>query len=363
MIINFRRDDLHAKATWTSERERLATFREWGWDTYVRVYLPITPSRDTRVEIRRAADAEGTVLHQTWRTPARTIEERLRVGDDWLAAKGDIAYLRIDDDFRPSRYLEVPLKTSDDFAALEHILPIDNPADLDVLARNYVEARALGEEFGFPVAAVESSGLDWLIWLWPAEEAILRASLETASIERLIDHIDRATRRRLAALFDLGVDFSVRRGWYEGTDFWSPTLFRRLAVPALERQIALARQAGVPFVYLMDSGITPLLSDLAGLRFDCLHGADPVLARVRQDLREIRAALPGKALWGGISAPEHLARGTPAATERAVEEAFAACGRTGFLLGPCATLRSYFPWENMLAGERAWRRLRGGEGR
>ncbi len=40
------------------------------------------------------------------------------------------------------------------------------------------------------------------------------------------------------------------------------------------------------------------------------------------------------------------------------EEAFAACGRTGFLLGPCSSFRQYYPWENMVACERAWRRLR-----
>jgi hypothetical protein len=304
------------------------------------------------------ADGEDSILHQVWHTPAGALEERLRLTDDWLTANRAVDYLRLDDDFRPTRYVETPLKTSADLAALEHVLPIDNPADVDELKRHYQAARALGDEFGFPVAAVESAGLDWLIWLWPGEEAILRASLETDTIAQLLDHIDAATRRRLEVLLDLGVDFIVRRGWYEGTDFWSPTLFHRLARPALERQISLSSQAGTPFVYLIDSGITPILPELAALQFDCLHGADPVLARVKQDMREIRAALPGKSLWGGLSGPEHLARGTPQATERAVEEAFAACGRTGFLLGPCSSFRAYFPWENLMACERAWRRLR-----
>lgn len=63
-------------------------------------------------------------------------------------------------------------------------------------------------------------------------------------------------------------------------------------------------------------------------------------------------------MWGGISGPEHLGRGTPPDTERAVERAFEACGKTGFILGPGVGIRHDWPRENIEACSRAWKRLR-----
>ena len=45
----------------------------------------------------------------------------------------------------------------------------------------------------------------------------------------------------------------------------------------------------------------------------------------------------------------------------AVEQAFESCGRLGFVLGPLQTIRPVgpaWPWANIEACERAWRRLR-----
>ena len=101
----------------------------------------------------------------------------------------------------------------------------------------------------------------------------------------------------------------------------------------------------------------PLLPYLADLDIDCLCGVEPVHGG-GQDLREIRDALPGKSLWGGISGPEHLGRGGPERTEQAVEQAFKDCGRRGFILGPAVSIRKGWPEENIRACERAWKRLR-----
>jgi hypothetical protein len=40
------------------------------------------------------------------------------------------------------------------------------------------------------------------------------------------------------------------------------------------------------------------------------------------------------------------------------ERAFAACGRRGFVLGPVVGFRCDWPWKNLDACDRAWRRLR-----
>jgi hypothetical protein len=160
----------------------------------------------------------------------------------------------------------------------------------------------------------------------------------------------------LEVLLELGLDAVSRRGWYESADLWSPRDFREFARGPLVEDIRVTHAADCVFIYLMDSGFVPLLGELGALDFDCLFGADPAIRPV--DLRQVRTALPGKSLWGGISATLHLGRGTPAETERAVEQAFDSCGRLGFVLGPLEGIRHNWPWDNILACERAWRRLR-----
>jgi len=91
--------------------------------------------------------------------------------------------------------------------------------------------------------------------------------------------------------------------------------------PELEWEIRAAKAAGAVFIYLMDSGVGPLLPDLNRLALDCLKGIDPATAG-GVDLAGIRRALPGKSIWGGISGPMHLGLGSPADVEGAVEQAF-----------------------------------------
>jgi hypothetical protein len=108
----------------------------------------------------------------------------------------------------------------------------------------------------------------------------------------------------------------------------------------------------------MCTGVLPLLPMLASLDFDCMLGVEPVYGGQRGALKRVRGELPGKSLWGGISGPAHLGRGTAQEVEMAVEEAFADCGRNGFILGPGVIFRNYWPWENLETMDRVWRRLR-----
>ena len=356
LVIGFWPTPLHHMLSWKNERERLTFYREKGWDTYVSVGLPITPDRAVRTEVRQERDGDGLILRQTWHTPAGSVTERMKITDDWPAAQDGARPVWFHSDFRTSRYVEFPFKTPEDLACIEYLFPVDSADDLDAMARNYEESRALADEFDVALIGSCGAGMDWLIWLYPAEEAILRALQQPEMARALVSHINAAHHRRLERLQELGVDAVIRRGWYESADFWSPSIFREWAKPAVEAEIRAAHAAGAAYVYIMDTGIEPLLDDLAAMPFDCLLGADP--ATSGQDLGNIRRSLPGKSLWGGVSGPLHLGRGTAADTERAVEQAFAVCGKTGFVLGPVVGFRHNWPWENMEACERAWRRLR-----
>jgi uroporphyrinogen-III decarboxylase len=347
----------HPKATWRNERERLEFYRRREWDARVEVGTSVTPLPEVHVEVRYETLNDQPILHQVWHTPAGTVEERLRVTEDWPRGERNAdTPVGFYDDFRTSRYIEFPFKSASDLATVPFLFPVENARDLDGLASAHRDAKALAEEFQVPLFAYHSAGMDWLIWLYPLEEIILRARTDPAMVHSLLDQINSAYRSRLEAVLQLGVDGVCRRGWYESADLWSPRDFAAFARGPLAEDIRAVHAAGGVLIYLMDTGVAPLLGELGALGFDCLFGVDPLIGRV--DLREVRRALPGKSLWGGISATLHIGLGTPAETERAVERAFESCGRVGFVLGPLEGLRHNWPWENIVAFERAWRRLR-----
>jgi len=354
MVLGFWPEPRHPLATWTTGRERLEWYRDRGWDTYLALAAEVTPAPEVTTETRFEERDGRRVLHQIWHTPAGDLEERLWATEDWLQELP--ARCPLGDDFRPSRYLEPPFKTREDLACLPYIFPLENAADRERMAASHQEARELAEEFQVALVASPHGGLDWLILLFKPQAIVMRALEEPEFVRDLMAPINAAYRQRLELALELGADAVLRRGWYESTDFWSPKLYADLAKPALLAEVELAHAAGVPVIYLMDSGVMPLLDELASVPFDCLLGVDP--ATSPQDLREIRRRLPGKALWGGISGPLHLGRGTPAQVEAAVERAFADCGREGFLLGPGVGIRHDWPTENLEACERAWKRLR-----
>jgi hypothetical protein len=106
----------------------------------------------------------------------------------------------------------------------------------------------------------------------------------------------------------------------------------------------------------MNTGIMPIINDLAAIGFDCLAGPIPVSGS--QELAVIKKALPGKCIWGGISAHEQLQMCRQEDAEKAVDSAFASIGKKGFILSPTSIFRRTWPWENLMAFEKAWRKNR-----
>jgi len=350
----------HRLTPWNSEEERLAFYARREWDAYVCLWCGISPSSEVRVDVRIEKSGETVLLHQTWHTPAATLHETLRVSDDWPEAMEAAATGRpigLLCDFRTARYLEWPFKTAADLDALPYVLPDLTRDDEDRMVMHYRQARALADRFNVPVFVDVRPGLDWMIWLFPPQEAVLCAMDKPEIARRILSHVERIHSQRIRTLLEEGIDGVIRSGWYESADLWSPALYRELAAPNLRGDLQLVKSSGKVCVYLMDSGVIPLLDELERLEFDCLAGVDPATGG-GTDLALIRRRLPGKALWGGISGPLHLGRGSPLEVELAVERAFSLCGKKGFILGPMVGYRHNWPWENLEACERTWQRLR-----
>lgn len=320
LMIRFWQRPRHARAAWQNERERLGFHAARGWDASVELWCGIQPAPEVEVEVRPDGMALlGPILHQVWHTPAGDISERLRITDDWAEAQTTTDGVWLLHDFRTSRYLEVPFKTEQDLDALEWLFPIE-VRDEVAMGRNVADARALADEFGVPLCVDIRSGLDWLVWLYPAQEAVLRTLDAPEFIRQMMARINAAHRRRLELYVQFGVDCTIRSGWYESAALWSPELFREYAMPQLEWEIALAAAAGVAVVYLMDSGVGPLLPELNALGFDCLAGVDPATAggvaiegcgpvNVEADGTTARGEIEGPARTVRITLPRKLAAG------------------------------------------------------
>ena len=347
---------LHERLSWKNERERLRYASEQGWDTSLRVSATVTPAKS--VSVRQTISEENGVktLSQSWETPAVTLEEKLRLTDDWDRSELSGKYLGLCSDFRTTRYISYALKNESDIAALEYIFPEDNPDDTERIKESYAAQRALADEFGYPLFAYLDSGLDWLMWLYPLAEGAYRAVDEPGNVRRILEYINRAKHKRLELLLSLGVDGVNRRGWYECTDIWSPELLRQFTWPTLEREIEMTHAYDKAFIYTIDTGAKGIATDLNAMGIDCFQGLDPV--RGDMTVKEIREAFPEKTLWGGFSAAVDFAAETPERAVRAVEEAIAVYGRRRLILGMAASFRYYYPWENYAAAEAAWKRLR-----
>ena len=354
----FWRSPRHEMARWTSERERLAAYREWGWDAFVTVGGYIPPSADVEVDLRRETVDGETLIDQTWKTPSGTVHERLRVTDDWPAAQGEKPFVSLQDSFRTSRYVEMPFKGPDDVDTFQHLFPIGDQRQEDKLVQSYRGARELADEFCVPLFANVFSGLNAHLYHYTAEEAVVAVLEQPEMTRRMINHLDAAYTSRAELLLDLGVDGVIRSGWFESTDLWSPTIFREFARSSIEDLTGKVHRTDGVVVYLMDTGIAGLLPDLKEMAFDCLHGADPILSTDGLELDALRSSLPGKSIWGGLSGPEHFVQCTPEEMAGAVEKAFADLGRRGLVLGITVGIRDYYRRENIEACDQTWKRFR-----
>ena len=279
-------------------------------------------------------------MHQVWRTPARTIEERLRVTDDWPEAKNRKSILWFEGDHRSPRYLEVPFKEPADLDALPYLFPVERPSDFDVMRKSMAAALARAKAFGVPTVAYHVAGMDWLTYLFSPSEAVLQVMDHREAMQRLVKHINAAYTRRLEVLLEAGVDVVLRRAIYETCDYWDPGIFAEMCAPLLAHEIEMVHRAGSVHYLEMMSGFRPLLPRMATLPFDCLGFFDPVHGGLDPDLGALRRALPGKSFRAGLAGPRTWSAALLQRVEAAVEKAFRKdFGSRGFLLSHAGAFR------------------------
>jgi len=299
-----------------------------------------------------AADVDGPVLYKQWQTPAGTLRQSVRFTADWPYGQ-ELRW----GDFSAGHCCEPLIKSPADVEAFRYVHAPPTRADLAAALPAIQRARALADRYDVALCALAGHGLATLMFAMGAEAMVLFAVDHPGAFKELarIDHETNVARIRLLA--EAGVDLLKRFGGYEQTNFFSPAIFDEVVAPLLRKEVAVAREVGLPIYYRVVTGMGPLLERIAAIGFDCVEGFEPVLSRSGN--QDVLDALGGKAcIWTGVSSPGHLGRTDDGPVRRAVRDAVDVFGRRGFILGVTNSIRSHWPWANTLAMIDEWKKLR-----
>ena len=318
--------------------------------------------------------AKTELLRKEYQTPAGTLTAVVRKTADW--PYGD--HVPLFDDYLAPRSEEFLIAQPSDLPALRALLAAPEDEDISDFhayaagAKRFAQDRGLLFCGGWGSGAQQPSavgadggtmGIDALMWLSGPTQPLIWAYDQPDLLEETVEIIADWNRRRMEVILDAGVDLLIKRAWYEGTDFWSPALYRKFIVPVLREDIALTHQAGAKFAYILTSGMMPLLDDLLALGIDVVIGVDPVQGK-GTDLQALADRCAGKmCLWGGVNGFITIERGTPEEVKEAVQESteiLAPAG--GFILSPVdnVTDTSEHTWRNVRLFIDTWRELREG---
>jgi hypothetical protein len=182
-------------------------------------------------------------------------------------------------------------------------------------------------------------------------------------LEELLALIAAWNEARMRVVLEVGVDLYIRRGWYEGADFWSPGLYRQFLLPQIQREAALAHEYGALFGYTMTTGALPMLDNILESGVDVILGVDP-LQRGEHPLETMRDKLGGRVcLWGGVNGAITVEEGTESEVREAVIQALEAMrGVNGFILSPVDNITEITlnAWHNVDVFIQTWKEYRAG---
>jgi hypothetical protein len=293
-------------------------------------------------------------IHKSWDTPSGRLHAAVRYEPLWPHGL-DIPFYS---DYNPAHFIEPWLKGEADVACLKHILlPPRSRDDLELLRFQHREARHWADRYGVPLMWNSGLGLTGGLQMFGPMELCLLAASEPSVVEEYVRIDHELNMRNTEIAMELGVDLVRRNGFYESTDFYGPPMLERFLARSLREEIEAVHAAGRPIGYTLLTGITPQLSHLAALDFDCIICPD--LFMPGADGERFQAVLGGrKSFWTGPSDTIHMPWERPADVRQAVRRVFEVFGKTGLLITPCSSSKAVFPWENMVAMVDEWKKLR-----
>jgi hypothetical protein len=344
----------------------------------VKVELPKLPLRfHPEVKIKEyleKREGNSPLIHTEYHTPKGTLTREVIKTIDW--PYGDHIPFLVD--YIISRSKKFLITKEEDLEALKFLFFEPTAEDISQFRKESKRLKKIADKNGLLVSGGWSlgdpphsdyaentqygcMGLDSIHWLCGSEGTILLAMDKPEMLEELLRIIFKWNIKRMEIILDEGVDIIIRRAWYEGTDLWSPRLYRQFVVPGLKKEIQLTHQSDSKFGYIMTSGIMPLLEEFLDLKIDANIGVDPVQG-IGTEMRTIKKTLGGKVcLWGGVSASITLEQGTKKDVEEAVYKAVEILSpEGGFILSPVDNIRddSKQTYNNINTFLQTWKKIR-----
>ncbi len=353
---------------------------EMGLDTRMRLDdLPVRFAPEVQIEesVSPGKAGDPPLLTRVYHTPDGDLTSTIKQIEGWPF--GD--RLPLFSDYIAPRAVRHPVSGPEDLPALRYLLQPPSEADVSAFLEECARRKRFAEERGLLLhggwrgerwlMTGEDQGLigqdfgtgcviDTLMWLCGGTEPLMWAYDQPDFLRELIGVVDDWNRSRLEIHLRAKPDVVFRRAWYEGTDFWSPSLFRQFILPVLRRDVELVHQAGARYAYIITTGMMPVAGMIVEAGVDVIVGVDPGMGK-GTTLAEVREKLGGRiGLWGGVSGPLAVEEGTEKDVRSAVETAIAELGQTGrFILSPVDNIRADTEqsWRNVEVFVRRWREL------
>ncbi|MBM3238136.1 hypothetical protein FJZ31_17735 [Candidatus Poribacteria bacterium] len=300
---------------------------------------------------------QNPVLFKEYHTPGGTLRTVVNQTDDWP----HVDHIPFLDDYLIPRSQKLLIANRKDLAALRYLLIPPTADDIRAFREDAQTAKKFAVKHGLLITGGRGVGIEAAGWLYGLQNVIIAAIDEPDFVEEFAELLYHWNRQRMELFLDAGIDLFIRRGWYEGTDFWSPRLYRQFIFPYLKKEIEMAHQADAKFGYIMTSGSMPLLDMFVEAGLDVLIGIDPIQGK-STDLVMMKQKLKGNiGLWGGVNGFITVERGSKAEVREAVHNAITTLAPGGgFILSPVDNVRdtSQETWENVIAMVEAWKEMR-----
>lgn len=352
---------------WGDHFEQAEGWLSLGVDAWLHIHPP--QSFDPAVTVREWEETPPgeryPVMVKEYVTPGGVLRQEVYRTEDWVTPewpghKDGAPHIELFDDYNVARYRRALVNSEADVAALKYLLCLPSGDELARFRENAAHVARRARELGVLVVGSGPGGVDIAVWLCGVRNLLDMALDRPALFAELMDAIQEWDERRMALLLDTPVDLVIRRGYYEGTSFWSPAIFRRYFAPGLRKLATMVHQAGRRMAYTMSVGYLPLLDDLAGLGHDAHYLLDPLPEGRRADLLRVKAAYEGRvAVIGGLNEPITLEFGTRDEIRKEVFSSVEMLGKGGGLcLSPAEAIMASTPWSSLLTLIEAWKECR-----
>ncbi len=346
---------------WSNQFQRAEELLALGVDDTLAISPPFRFHPNVKVKkwSETSPDESHSLLVKEYYTPKGTLRTVIKKTQDW--PHGDD--IPLFSDFivpRAKKHLISTNINDNDLEKLPYLLWEPNSAQLDDFYKNAKEVKRFADEHGLLIGGNAGTAGDTAFWLCNVEDLLVAAIENPPFVEKLLDIIHQFEMKRIQRILDVGVDMVVHRAYYETTDFWSPSLYRRFFVSLLRKEIELVHQAGAKFGYIMSTGIMPLLQDFLKLGIDILIHVDPVEGKA--DLKEVKNKIGEHiCIRGGVNSCLTIERGTKEEIRQAVFDAVRILGPGGgFILSPVDVIMEEKDkvWPNILTMIEAWKEVR-----